>query len=589
MTQLAQLESAQLVRRTSDPDRSYIFKHALTQDTAYESLLHAQRRDLHRRVAQAYQAEYGDRCLDEYAEILAGHYALAGDAEQVLVYATHAGDGAARIYANTEAIAFYTQALTLGTSHASSQQLQHLYLARGRAHELAGDYAVALENYRAMQALAQARGDRVLELESLMAQATAYAIGAGERDTTYAETLSTQALALAGELGDRKAQARIYWNLLLANRFGNQGPHKAVEYGEKSLALARELGLKEQIALSLKDLSVAYAITGRMNLARENTPEIIALWRELNNTPMLAEALGGATQPLYAQGRLAEAVRSGEESIALNQAIGNRYGLSITGCFLWYAYREQGHLKQAIEMAEESIAIAEAMKIRGPQWGALVELAATFDWLGDYARATECAQRALAGIGSTMITPPMFPSAVMASIALHQGDRGAAEEWLAPYPIVSFDDFMQANPFAGTQFAFVLAIIELALARDDPGRALALVENALGSIRVDAIEVLLPSILHFQARAYSMLNRADEAYALLIDARDRAEALQSRYRLLPILFALLKMESERGDAAQVEHVRKQARELIEYISDHTPEDLRRSFLSLPDVQKAMTG
>ncbi|MGE5265425.1 MAG: hypothetical protein ACM3S0_18755, partial [Acidobacteriota bacterium] len=79
ITQLSQLESAQLVRRIGDEEDAYIFKHALTQDTAYQSLLLKRRREIHRLVAHAYEAQYGDRCLDDYAGILAQHYAEAGD------------------------------------------------------------------------------------------------------------------------------------------------------------------------------------------------------------------------------------------------------------------------------------------------------------------------------------------------------------------------------------------------------------------------------------------------------------------------------------------------------------------------------
>src|SRR5512147_722998 len=106
--QLDQLETAQLVRHVAEEEATYIFKHALTQDASYQSLLQKQRREIHRHVAHAYEAEYGNTCLDDYAGILANHYARAGDDEPTVIYATRAGDLAAQIYANAEAIAFYS-------------------------------------------------------------------------------------------------------------------------------------------------------------------------------------------------------------------------------------------------------------------------------------------------------------------------------------------------------------------------------------------------------------------------------------------------------------------------------------------------
>lgn len=587
IAQLEQLENTQLVRHLTEEEPAYIFRHTLTQETAYDALLKNQRRVIHRAVAQAYEKVYADRCMDEFAAILARHYSEAGDEAQALVYSAHAGDVAARIYANTEAIAFYTQALNLAKKQTNnSSQLLSLYKCLGRVHELAENYPHALELYREIQALGQARGSRTLELEALMLQTTAHAVGTGGvRDLSKAQEISAQALALAEELDDRKAQARIYWNLLLINRFGNEGPAKAVEYGEKSLALARELGLTEQIALTLKDLGVAYVVTGRWKTAKANLAENLALWRQLNNTPLLSEVIIGASAYAFAEGKLDEAIRLGEEAYSLNQSIGNRHGLSIGGSFLWYVYRERGQLQKAIATAETAIAIADELKIFGPPWGALVELAATFDWLGEYARAAEYAQRGMAQVIPNTPSYPIFPRAVLASVALHQGNTAAAGEWLAPFPSISFDESFQMNPAGGSQVANVF--VELALARGDANRALQIADEAIVFNRKIGRTISLPSFLHLQTKALRMLNRADEAYALLTDARQQAEAMQSRYQLLPILFSLVEMEIERGNAAQARLRRDEARTLIEFIADHTPPGLRESFLNKPEVRPVM--
>ena len=74
-SQLAQLESAQLVRRHTDPstgsgELAYLFKHTLVQETAYASLLRQERRRLHRAVAETLERAYPER-LDEFAPMLA--------------------------------------------------------------------------------------------------------------------------------------------------------------------------------------------------------------------------------------------------------------------------------------------------------------------------------------------------------------------------------------------------------------------------------------------------------------------------------------------------------------------------------------
>ncbi len=109
-TRLEQLENAQLVRRLMDEELAYLFKHALTQESAYESILIKRRRELHRRVAEAYEALYAER-LDEFAALLAHHYFQGGDYDRTFEYAVRAGDLAAERYAYSEAHLAYRQAL----------------------------------------------------------------------------------------------------------------------------------------------------------------------------------------------------------------------------------------------------------------------------------------------------------------------------------------------------------------------------------------------------------------------------------------------------------------------------------------------
>ena len=177
VSQLDQLETAQLVRRADEPDVAYLFKHALTRESAHESLLRKDRREIHRCVAEAMESIYADR-LEEFAPILAQHYAEAGDDAKTLAYATRAGDASARIYANAEAVAHYSIAIDAAKRALSPVErgragvgvLQNLYLNRGRALELASRFPAALANYAEMEQLARESGDRAFELSALIAQ-----------------------------------------------------------------------------------------------------------------------------------------------------------------------------------------------------------------------------------------------------------------------------------------------------------------------------------------------------------------------------------------------------------------------------------
>lgn len=168
---LTQLEGAQLVRQLEQVEATYQFRHTLTQETVYQSLLRSTRREVHLRVAQAYEQLYTDR-LDEHAALLAQHYGQAGKDAKTLEYATRAGNAAARVYAHAEAETHYARAIEIAKRGAAHDRasLQDLFLKRGRVLELSGRYDDALANYAALETGARARNDRALELAALMAR-----------------------------------------------------------------------------------------------------------------------------------------------------------------------------------------------------------------------------------------------------------------------------------------------------------------------------------------------------------------------------------------------------------------------------------
>jgi tetratricopeptide (TPR) repeat protein len=111
-TQLLQLENAQLVRQLLDEEPAYIFKHALVQDTAYQSLLKQDRKQLHRVVGEALEEAYPAQ-LDENAALLGQHFALAGERDKAVPYLRQAAQRQVTRYAYAEAVHFLELALSL--------------------------------------------------------------------------------------------------------------------------------------------------------------------------------------------------------------------------------------------------------------------------------------------------------------------------------------------------------------------------------------------------------------------------------------------------------------------------------------------
>ncbi|MGD0663449.1 MAG: adenylate/guanylate cyclase domain-containing protein, partial [Syntrophorhabdales bacterium] len=108
---LDKLTATELIReKQKTPELEYIFKHALVQESTYESILLKKRHQLHGKVASAIEALFSDR-LDEFSSVLAYHYAKAEQWEKAQEYLFKAGDQAGKIAADAEALTHYHQAL----------------------------------------------------------------------------------------------------------------------------------------------------------------------------------------------------------------------------------------------------------------------------------------------------------------------------------------------------------------------------------------------------------------------------------------------------------------------------------------------
>jgi predicted ATPase len=130
------VEAELLYQRGVPPQAIYLFKHALIQDTAYQSLLKRTRQQYHQRIAQVLEAQFPDTVAMQ-PEVLAHHYTEAGLSARALAYWQQAGERPRQRSANVEAVAHLTKGLTLLDALPDSpEHIQHeltLRIALGNA------------------------------------------------------------------------------------------------------------------------------------------------------------------------------------------------------------------------------------------------------------------------------------------------------------------------------------------------------------------------------------------------------------------------------------------------------------------------
>jgi len=607
---LAQLETADLVRRATDAEPGYQFKHTLTQETVYQSLLRAKRREIHAHVARAYEEAYADR-LDEIAALLAQHYGEAGEDAKTLEYAARAGDAAARIYANAEALEYYSRAIdtarrVVGATHlphhdsprsteavsqpeypqglaqASASPLRDLYLKRGRVLELLGRIDDALANYREMRSLARERSDRALELGGLIALATLYATPTIAHDVEEAKRLSDDALLTAREIGDRASEAKILWNLQNLASFSNDAA-AGIVYGEQALVVARQFNLREQTAYVLNDISRTYLAMGEHVQAMRAIQDAKKLWYELGNVPMLADNLATASETCAYAGALGDALDYSKQAIQLAQSIGNDWVQAYARWTEGIVHFEQGDVGRAIATMDESRRRAEQAGFAAALLGGQSDLGLMYSSLGAFDHAIElCKQTVEHGQRFLPFLP--WALAILSRIYTHKGDLRVAAQTARQ----ARDRFQSSGYIVYLTVPLALAEGDLALAQKDYPNAVSAVAPVIARFHETGIGYRVVEAWLVQARAWLAqgdLDRADEA---LREAHTVADRTSARQALWQVRLEQSRVADARGEPAQAKTLRAQARDTVNYIVDHigNPE-LCASFLALPDVRAVM--
>jgi tetratricopeptide (TPR) repeat protein len=125
------------------PELEYIFKHALTQEAVYSSLLRADRRALHRAVAEAIEQMYSNR-LEEFSGTLAYHYEAAGDDKKSIHYLLMAAEGALKQFALSSTLPLFEKSAQIARENKWSAELGRACGGLGEVHRLNGDSAKSI-------------------------------------------------------------------------------------------------------------------------------------------------------------------------------------------------------------------------------------------------------------------------------------------------------------------------------------------------------------------------------------------------------------------------------------------------------------
>jgi class 3 adenylate cyclase/tetratricopeptide (TPR) repeat protein len=187
-----------ILERHQYPELAYMFKHALTQDVAYDSLLVQRRKELHGLVGRAIEELYADRLPEQY-EVLGYHFSKAEDWTRALDFLVKAAEKAMDASGLRQALELYDQALHAATrAGASLPVLIDIHRTRTDLFFGIGDFVRSREEAQRLLELTRSAGDRVAEAGALVQLAAALQ---WTEDFPEAHERVRQAIALAEDVG----------------------------------------------------------------------------------------------------------------------------------------------------------------------------------------------------------------------------------------------------------------------------------------------------------------------------------------------------------------------------------------------------
>jgi predicted ATPase len=309
------------------PELEYTFKHALTQEVAYGSLLVERRQAIHERVAEAIEALFGAGVPEQYAE-LAHHYSQSRNTEKAIAYSELAGQRAVQHSANAEALRHLTTALDLLKSLPDS-----------------------LERTRRELELQIALGAPLIATKSW---------GATEVGATY-----HRALELCRKIGETPELFPVLWGLWVF--YLVRAEHKKErELAEQRFSLAQRVGDPPLLLVAHLSLGAASFYLGEPTVAREHWDKGIALYDPERHRSLAfvyatdpgAAGLSHAAVALWLVGYPDQALKRSDEALALARKVAHPFSLAFALFFAAWLRELRREWPMAGEHAEAMVALS---------------------------------------------------------------------------------------------------------------------------------------------------------------------------------------------------------------------------------------
>jgi class 3 adenylate cyclase/tetratricopeptide (TPR) repeat protein len=354
---LAELSQREILENLY-PDLLYLFRHVLTREVAYESLLYADRRRLHRSIGASIETQRAGQ-LAEYWEVLAYHFSLAEEWGKALHYLMQAGRKAQGIYANEDAIHHFRQALKAAERVPGSQESQlAAHEGLGEVLDTVGEYDEALAHIYRAQDLVMVVGYSPEDTARRLADLCRKTAAIYEKKSDYdvaSNWLHGGLIALEGM--EAIEAAHIY--LLGAGIYQRQGKNEeAVAWCQKSLAIASQVKTREGqqvVGHAYYNLGGIYLRRGDLAGAVEYCRASVQVYQQIGDIVGLSRAHINLANAYAEQGNWPRVTEHYLPALEITRKIGDVYHQAMITLNLGGVYADQGDLDQATRYYRQSL------------------------------------------------------------------------------------------------------------------------------------------------------------------------------------------------------------------------------------------
>lgn len=354
--QLSELQSLEFIFAQTGRERGFVFKHALTQDVAYETLLEGRRRELHAIAGHAMESMYADR-LDEVYDRLAHHYSRTDEAGKAVEYLALFAGKAAGMHAHSDA----ARALEEALEHVSrlpprprKRRAVELAVRLAASYYFLGRFRVTVELLERHRMAMEQLDDAALAGRFFFELAHAHShLG----DYAKAVACCERAIAHAQSTGDDETCGKAHYVLckesMWVSRFA-----EGLEHGRRAVEYLGRTGERWWLGQSLCWQGINRYFMGQLDQALECAAGGFAIGEELGDHRLQSYAAWNHAWFAATRGDGQTAIDWGHRSIELSpDPLNNAFSLGWTG----YAYLEHGDAERATVLLDQSIELLEHM------------------------------------------------------------------------------------------------------------------------------------------------------------------------------------------------------------------------------------